>query len=122
MNAAPTSKALAASRRACARSPSPIACPTSTEAALPTPIGTMNVSDARLIATWWPPIAAAPNQPANTEIAPNVAYSTEFWSPIGSPSRTVCASGPNASAAGRHGRSTGASSRRAPTSRTATMR
>ena len=85
------------------------------------PSGTMYMSDARFSATWCPPIAAAPNQPANTEIEPNVVNSTLIWMPIGRPMRSVRISASPRSASRRSGISTPASSRRPRTSSIASM-
>ena len=52
MNPAPTISAAAGRAAHAAASPRPTACPTITAAALDTPSGTMNVSDARFSATW----------------------------------------------------------------------
>ena len=56
MNAVPQASAARAMPRAPAGSARPTAWPTRTEAASPTPSGTMKVSEARLMATWCPAI------------------------------------------------------------------
>jgi len=81
----------------------------------------MNVSEARLIATWCPLIASAPNQPANTEIDAKVVNSTMDWIPIGSPMTRVRPSAALWSVSRRHGARTPASSRRESTNRRPSM-
>ena len=85
MNATPHASAARAARRAPGMSPRPTACPTSTAAAAEIPSGTMNVSEARLIATWCAAIGMVPRRPINSATVPNTPYSITFWSPIGIP-------------------------------------
>ena len=69
-------------RRAARRSPLPTAWPTVTAAAAPTASGTMNVSDARLIATWCAASSTVPMRPMSSAMTPNAAASSSVACPL----------------------------------------
>ena len=99
----PTTKAATASRRAAERSSRPIARPTIAAAAAATPIGNMNVSDARLIAISWAASGTAPNQPSATAPPENTAISIQLWNATGTPMRSIRSIGATLNDSRRHG-------------------
>ena len=75
-------------RRASRASRAPTRWATRVMVALDKASGTMNISDARLDAIWWPPEAVTPSRAMNTAIRLNALTSTTMARPIGTPSRS----------------------------------
>src|SRR5436309_3920526 len=121
MNAAPVPSAATAERRARIGSPAPTDWPTSTAAALETPSGTMNVSEAMLIATWCAAIGTVPRRPMRSATTANTPNSSWNWIPIGTPRRSICTIGLRRQTSRRQERRNGERSRQAMASSMTTM-
>ena len=68
-------------------SPAPMRCATSVLLALPSAIGSMNSSDTRLAASWWPATAVVPRRAMKIAMNEKPVTSIRMAAPIGSPKR-----------------------------------
>ena len=66
----------------------PTALPTRTVVAMPMPSGSMNVTDAQLIAIWCAAAGTSPSRPTSSAVATNSEPSMKIDTPIGTPTRS----------------------------------
>ena len=69
-------------------SPAPMRCATSVLLALPSASGSMNSSDTRLAAIWWPATGVAPRREMKIAMKAKPVTSTPMPRPIGTPRRS----------------------------------
>jgi len=92
MKPTPMAMAVRPARWAPRLSPAPVARPTRTVEAMPTPSGTMKVIEAMLMAIWWAASEVAPNVPMTRVMLLNSMASKIMERPIGRPRRNTSAS------------------------------
>ena len=89
MMLAPAANAVSPERRAARESRAPIAQPTRTEAAFPTPTAAQKVKLASEMATWWAARLSAPRRPASSPTRANTPTSAPICRPMGTPSQSA---------------------------------